>query len=78
LLVGTNTEKRLDFEKEKRKDGKKSIHDYPISTEDGIQFAKEIKAIKYLECSHLDLNSIERVFDCIYEWGYNKYIKNKK
>ncbi|KAK9455988.1 P-loop containing nucleoside triphosphate hydrolase protein [Dipodascopsis uninucleata] len=60
ILVGTKLDLREDKEtidklKEKRMN--------PISYQQGLQMAKEIHAVKYLECSALTQKGLKNVFD---------------
>lgn len=60
MLVGTKFDLRDDKETiEKLKEKKLS----PITTPQGLQMAKEIAAIKYLECSALTQKGLKQVFD---------------
>jgi Ras-related C3 botulinum toxin substrate 1 len=60
LLVGTKLDMRDDKETLNRLAEKKLA---PISTEQGIQMAKEIRAVKYMECSALTQKGLKDVFD---------------
>jgi len=60
LLVGTKLDMREDKETLARLGEKKLA---PITTESGIQMAKEIKAVKYMECSALTQKGLKDVFD---------------
>jgi len=60
LLVGTKLDMREDKETLNRLAEKKLA---PITTEQGQQMAKEIKAVKYMECSALTQKGLKDVFD---------------
>jgi len=60
MLVGTKLDMREDKETLGRLAEKKLS---PIATEQGMQMAKEIKAVKYLECSALTQKGLKDVFD---------------
>jgi len=60
LLVGTKLDMREDKETLNRLAEKKLA---PITTEQGMQMAKEIKAVKYMECSALTQKGLKDVFD---------------
>jgi Ras-related C3 botulinum toxin substrate 1 len=60
ILVGTKLDLREDKETINRLAEKKLA---PISHAQGMQLAKEIKAIKYLECSALTQTGLKAVFD---------------
>lgn len=60
ILVGTKLDLREDKETiEKLRDKKLS----PISYPQGLAMAKEISAVKYLECSALTQKGLKTVFD---------------
>lgn len=60
ILVGTKLDLRDDRETlESLKEKKLS----PITYTQGVQMAKEIKAVKYLECSALTQKGLKQVFD---------------
>lgn len=60
ILVGTKMDLREDKNTlEKLKDQKRS----PISYPQGLAMAKEINAVKYLECSALNQKGLKAVFD---------------
>lgn len=74
ILVGTKIELRNNPEEIKRlsESGLK-----PITYEEGVALAKEIKAEKYIECSARTLANVEQVFDdaikaAVYGKGYLK------
>jgi len=60
ILVGTKLDMREDKETVDRLAEKKLS---PISNEHGTQMAKEIKAVKYMECSALTQKGLKDVFD---------------
>jgi len=60
LLVGTKLDLRDDKETLDRLAEKKLA---PITYEQGMQMAKEISAVKYLECSALTQKGLKTVFD---------------
>jgi len=60
ILVGTKLDMREDKETLDRLAEKKLS---PISTEQGTQMAKDIKAIKFMECSALTQKGLKDVFD---------------
>ena len=60
ILVGTKIDLREDKETINRLAEKKLA---PVSHQQGMQLAKEIKAIKYLECSALTQTGLKAVFD---------------
>ena len=60
ILVGTKIDLREDKETINRLAEKKLA---PISHAQGMQLAKDIKAIKYLECSALTQTGLKAVFD---------------
>jgi len=60
ILVGTKLDLREDKETLDRLAEKKLA---PISYQQGMQMAKEINAIKYLECSALTQKGLKNVFD---------------
>lgn len=61
LLVGTKSDLRAD-DRIVRKLNLRAKQE-PVSRNDGIKIAKQIKALKYMECSALDKDSIQTVFD---------------
>ena len=65
ILVGTKLDLRDDPEvREQLRQRKMS----PISYEQAVQVAKEIKAVKYLECSALTQRNLKSVFDEAIKW----------
>ena len=82
MLVGNQTSLRNDTEtlKNLSKQGKQ-----PISYEMGKQLAREIGAVKYLECSSSDGTGIENVFEELvwaslrrFEEERRKFVKNRR
>ncbi|KXJ26623.1 ras-related protein ced-10 [Exaiptasia diaphana] len=60
ILVGTKTDLREDKDTiEKLKEKKLS----PLSPAQGVQMARDIKAVQYLECSALTQKGLKKVFD---------------
>ena len=60
ILVGTKLDLRDDSETiEKLRERKLS----PISYSQGLQMTKEIRAVKYMECSALTQKGLKTVFD---------------
>lgn len=60
ILVGTKLDLRDDKETTEKLKEKKLA---PISHPQGLQMAKEISAVKYLECSALTQKGLKNVFD---------------
>ena len=60
ILVGTKIDLREDKEMINRLAEKRLA---PVSHQQGMQLAKEIKALKYLECSALTQTGLKAVFD---------------
>jgi len=60
ILVGTKLDLREDSETLAKLETKKQS---PISYEQGMQMAKEIGAVKYMECSALTQKGLKAVFD---------------
>ncbi len=60
ILVGTDVELRDDKNTIKKLKKRKLS---PITSTEGLDKAKEIKAVKYLECSASQLESLKQVFD---------------
>ena len=60
ILVGTKLDLRSDSG---TLDKLKSLGQSPISTDQGAELAKKIKAVKYLECSAKTGESLKHVFD---------------
>ena len=60
LLVGTKQDLRGDSETEERL---KRRHQAPVTFQQGCTLAKEIAAIKYMECSALTQTGLKAVFD---------------
>lgn len=60
ILVGTKTDLREDKDTiEKLKEKKLN----PLSPAQGVQMARDIKAVQYLECSALTQKGLKKVFD---------------
>ncbi|XP_057311892.1 ras-related protein Rac1-like [Hydractinia symbiolongicarpus] len=68
VLVGTKLDTRNDKEyaEKHEKEGRKII-----TTEEGIELAKKIGAVKYLECSALTQQGVNEVFDEVARAGLN-------
>lgn len=77
ILVGTKLDLREDVATLEKL---KARHQVPISPQKGIQMAKEIGAIQYIECSALTQRNLSRVFDIAIRAGLGKYknTKNKR
>ena len=60
LLVGTKCDLRNSREEIEKLAKKK---ERPISREDGEKAARQIKAVKYVECSSLTQEGLKNVFD---------------
>lgn len=60
ILVGTKLDLREDRETVEKLKEKRQM---PISYTQGVQCAKDIKALKYLECSALTQKGLKAVFD---------------
>ncbi|XP_063716817.1 ras-related C3 botulinum toxin substrate 1-like [Symsagittifera roscoffensis] len=60
ILVGTKLDLRDVSSGEQTRDRSRSSH---VTTAQGLQMAKEIKAAKYLECSALNQKGLKNVFD---------------
>ncbi|KAI9715224.1 MAG: Rho GTPase protein rac1 [Chrysothrix sp. TS-e1954] len=60
ILVGTKLDLRDD---ERTKEDLRQKKTAPIQHEQGVAIAKEIKAVKYLECSALTQSNLKSVFD---------------
>lgn len=75
ILVGTKLDLREDRETvEKLKEKRQS----PISYAQGVQCSKEIRAIKYLECSALTQKGLKAVFDEAIHVALTPQIPKKK
>lgn len=75
ILVGTKLDLRDDAETiEKLKEKKLAPINYP----QGLQMAKEIGAVKYLECSALTQKGLKQVFDEAIRAVLNPPKKDKK
>jgi cell division control protein 42 len=72
ILVGTKSDLRANTEVTTQ-EGEKAVE-----KEEAIQFAKEIGAVEYLECSALNQEGLKHVFDRAVEIGWsNSKMKNK-
>lgn len=60
ILVGTKLDLR---DNEATKESLRQRRMAPITYEQGVQLSKEIKAVKYLECSALTQRNLKSVFD---------------
>lgn len=60
ILVGTKLDLRDDPEAREQLRQRKMA---PISYEQAVQVAKEIRAVKYIECSALTQRNLKSVFD---------------
>ena len=60
LLVGTKMDLRRDENTLKKL---RDANQVPISPEQGLELAKKIKAIKYMECSAKSGENLKSVFD---------------
>ncbi|KAF1809879.1 small GTP-binding protein, variant 2 [Eremomyces bilateralis CBS 781.70] len=60
ILVGTKLDLRDD---EGTREQLRKMKQSPVSYEEAVQVAKEIKAYKYLECSALTTRNLKSVFD---------------
>lgn len=65
ILVGTKLDLRDDPEVREQLRQRKMA---PIQYEQAVQVAKEIKAVKYLECSALTQRNLKSVFDEAIKW----------
>lgn len=76
LIVGTQTDLR-DDPSVREKLGKQKMS--PVKKEDGERMAKELGAVKYVECSALTQYKLKDVFDEARALGYvHKVTKNLK
>ncbi len=50
----------------------------PVTPQRGLQLAREIGAIQYIECSALTQRNLNRVFDIAIRAGLGKYKKKKE
>ena len=69
ILVGTKLDLRDDKKTIDKLKEKKLV---PITTAAGLQMAKDIGAVKYLECSALSGNGLKAVFDEAIRAAHNK------
>lgn len=60
ILVGTKLDLRDD---EATKESMRKMRTQPITYEEALQVSREIKAVKYLECSALTQRNLKSVFD---------------
>lgn len=60
ILVGTKLDLRENDDVRRQLSAKRMA---PIQYEQAVQMAKEIKAVKYLECSALTQRNLKSVFD---------------
>lgn len=60
ILVGTKLDLRDDVS---TREGLRQKKQAPITHEQGVAVAKEIRAVKYLECSALTQRNLKSVFD---------------
>lgn len=66
ILVGTKLDLRDD---EATKEGLRQKKMAPIQYEQAVSVAKEIKAVKYMECSALTQRNLKSVFDEAIRWA---------
>lgn len=66
ILVGTKLDLRDDPEMREQLRQRKMA---PISYEQALQVARDIKAVKYLECSALTQRNLKSVFDEAIKYG---------
>lgn len=59
LLVGTKSDLRNDAEIQKKL---KEQNQAPITNQQGASLAKQIQAVRYMECSALNQDGIKEVF----------------
>lgn len=60
LLVGTKSDLRND---QQALETLKDQNQTPVTREQGIKLAKQIKAVKYLECASINQEGLDEVFD---------------
>lgn len=60
ILVGTKLDLRDD---EATKESMRKMRTQPITYEEALQVSREIRAVKYLECSALTQRNLKSVFD---------------
>lgn len=70
ILVGTKLDLRDDPEVREQLRQRKMA---PIQYEQAVQVAKEIKAVKYLECSALTQRNLKSVFDEAIKFVFTRY-----
>ena len=77
ILVGTKTDLREDKETLERLRMRRLA---PISTAQGVQMAKYIKAVKYVECSSLSKIGVTQVFEQVVRsmFSSDKPLKKKE
>jgi len=75
ILVGLKADLREDVDILEKL---RSRHLIPISPQKGLQMAREIGALQYIECSALTQRNLNRVFDVAIRAGLGKFKKNKK
>ena len=75
VLVGTKTDLREDSSIIERLRERGVT---PVSQRDGVRLAKEINAVKYLECSALTQEGVKEVFDETIRAGLGMYQAKKK
>ena len=77
ILVGLKTDLRNDKEVVERL---KKIHESPSSFEKGVELAKNISALKYMECSSLTGEGVHNIIkECLFvHVSKEKKLKEKK